>query len=280
MNSIRHPSGPRRHVVIVGTGAGGLAAALELAASGFEVTAIERDSQPGGKLKPASVGGVTFDVGPTVFTMRWVFEELFAAAGEDLAAHIPMQPVEILARHAWPGGDRLDLFADPARTKDAIGDFAGAAEAHAFERFHTEARAIYRLVEQPFLRAVHPSSIALIRRHGLEGLRIKPFTTLWRELGRHFRDPRLQQTFGRYATYCGSTPFAAPATLMLIAYVEQQGVWLVEGGMRRIAGAWQRSPARAAPPSAMARMSIGCWSRAAGWPASCSKAARWWRRMR
>ena len=124
----------------------------------------------------------------------------------------------------------------PAR-KEAIGDFAGAAEARAFGHFHAEAKTIYRLVEEPFLRAVNPSSIDLIRRHGLEGLRIKPFTTLWRELGRHFRDPRLQQTFGRYATYCGSTPFAAPATLMLIAYVEQQGVWLVEGGMRRIAGA-------------------------------------------
>lgn len=103
MNLLRHSGGLRKRIVIVGTGAGGLAAALELAASGFEVIAIERDSEPGGKLKPASVGGVAFDVGPTVFTMRWVFEELFAAVGEDLAAHIPMQPVEILARHAWPG---------------------------------------------------------------------------------------------------------------------------------------------------------------------------------
>ncbi|KAA5596276.1 phytoene desaturase [Blastochloris sulfoviridis] len=234
---MRNAGSPHRRVVIIGTGAGGLAAALELSANGFEVIAIERDTEPGGKLKPATIGGATFDVGPTVFTMRWVFEELFAAAGEDLSAHIPMQPVEILARHAWPGGTRLDLFADPARTQDAIGDFAGAAEARAFANFHAEAKTIYRLVEEPFLRAVNPSSIDLIRRHGLEGLRIKPFTTLWRELGRHFRDPRLQQTFGRYATYCGSTPFAAPATLMLIAYVEQQGVWLVEGGMRRIAEA-------------------------------------------
>lgn len=106
MNLLRHSGGLRKRIVIVGTGAGGLAAALELAASGFEVIAIERDSEPGGKLKPASVGGVAFDVGPTVFTMRWVFEELFAAVGEDLAAHIPMQPVEILARHAWPRAAR------------------------------------------------------------------------------------------------------------------------------------------------------------------------------
>ena len=66
---------------------------------------------------------------------------------------------------------------------------------------------------------------------------ISPFTTLWRALGRHFRDPRLRQFFGRYATYCGSSPFASPATLMLVAHVEREGVWLVAGGMRRLADA-------------------------------------------
>jgi 1-hydroxycarotenoid 3,4-desaturase len=64
---------------------------------------------------------------------------------------------------------------------------------------------------------------------------ISPFSTLWRALGEHFRDPRLRQLFGRYATYCGSSPFLAPATLMLVAHVEQDGVWLVAGGMHRIA---------------------------------------------
>ena len=48
-------------------------------------------------------------------------------------------------------------------------------------------------------------------------------------------DPRLRQLFGRYATYCGSSPFAAPATLMLVAHAERSGVWLVEGGMRALA---------------------------------------------
>ena len=223
--------------MVVGTGIGGLAATLDLAAHGHEVIALERDTAPGGKMRAALVGGVPFDVGPTVFTMRWVFDELFAAAGADLSDHLTLQPVEVLARHGWPDGARLDLYADLARTVDAIGAFAGAAEARGLQRFHAEAEAIFRLVEQPFLRAGRSSAPTLIRRHGLGALRVRPFATLWRELGRYFRDPRLQQTFGRYATYCGSSPFAAPATLMLIAYAGQQGVWLVEGGMVRIAEA-------------------------------------------
>jgi 1-hydroxycarotenoid 3,4-desaturase len=81
----------------------------------------------------------------------------------------------------------------------------------------------------------------VLREQGLAGLgrllRISPFTTLWRELGHHFHDPRLQQLFGRYATYCGSSPFTAPATLMLVAHVEREAVWQVEGGMFRLAQA-------------------------------------------
>jgi 1-hydroxycarotenoid 3,4-desaturase len=71
-------------------------------------------------------------------------------------------------------------------------------------------------------------------------MKIKPFETLWGALGEHFRDPRLRQLFGRYATYCGSSPFLAPATLMLIAHVEQVGVWTVEGGMHQTAVALAR----------------------------------------
>ncbi|MCK7475447.1 MAG: hypothetical protein MZV49_22685 [Rhodopseudomonas palustris] len=80
-----------------------------------------------------------------------------------------------------------------------------------------------------------------MRAVGLRGLPraagISPFTTLWRALGGYFRDPRLRQLFGRYATYCGSSPFLAPATLMLVAHVEQEGVWVIDGGMHQLAQA-------------------------------------------
>jgi 1-hydroxycarotenoid 3,4-desaturase len=69
---------------------------------------------------------------------------------------------------------------------------------------------------------------------------VSPFVSLWRALGDHFRDRRLRQLFGRYATYCGSSPFLAPATLMMIAHVEREGVGIVEGGMYQIAEALAR----------------------------------------
>ncbi len=189
-------------------------------------------------MRTVTVAGRPLDAGPTVFTMRWVFEEIFAAAGTSLAAHLDLRPATTLARHVWSDGRQLDLFADINRSADAIGVFAGAAEARGYLSFCTRARQIYRTLEHPFIRGTKPTPLSLARAAGFGAmLNINPFETMWHALGRNFRDPRLRQLFGRYATYCGSSPFKAPSTLMLVAHVEQDGVWLVTGGMHRVAQA-------------------------------------------
>lgn len=228
-------------VVVIGAGIGGLAAALELAHRGLDVVVLERAATPGGKLRQVTVAGRQLDAGPTVLTMRWVFEALFDRCGERLERHLRLLPADLLARHAWSADERLDLHADVGRSADAIGHFAGAAEARGYLDFCARARRTYDALADTYLRAGKTTPWGLAARHGLRGLPalmgISPFTSLWRALGDHFRDPRLQQLFGRYATYCGASPFLAPATLMLVAHVEQDGVWLVDGGMQAVARA-------------------------------------------
>ena len=230
-----------QRVIVVGAGMGGLVCALELAARGVEVLLLERADRPGGKMREVAVGGQAMDAGPTVFTMRWVFEELFDSVGERLTDHLTLQSASVLARHAWSEHERLDLHADLERSAQAIGEFAGAREARGYLDFCQRARRIYQTLESPFLRGSRPTPVSLVMRAGLRGLpdlaRISPMSTMWQELGRHFADPRLRQLFGRYATYCGSSPYLSPATLMLVAHVEQDGVWLVQGGMHRVAQA-------------------------------------------
>ncbi len=230
-------------VTVIGAGAAGLAAAIDLAARGADVTLVDSESQPGGKLRQAFPETALtdppgIDAGPTVFTMRWVFDELFARAGTLLDLHVTLRPLERLARHAWNERETLDLFADIDRSADAIGSFAGSAEAAGYRTFCSRAERIYRTLEGPFIRAPRPTVLSLVASSGRRGVSdmfgLAPFSTLWRALGDHFRDPRLRQLFGRYATYSGSSPFQAPATLMLIAHVEQQGVWTIDGGVARL----------------------------------------------
>jgi 1-hydroxycarotenoid 3,4-desaturase len=227
--------------VVVGAGIGGLVSALLLARRGVEVTVLERGAAPGGKMRQVVVNAAPVDSGPTVFTMRWIFEQIFAAAGTSVDACLELTPLDVLARHAWSADERLDLHADPGRSAEAIGAFAGAAEARRFVRFCHEARRLYATLEGPYIRSEKPTLARMMRDLGPRGLAVLVglgrFATLWRALGRHFHDPRLRQLFGRYATYCGASPWSAPATLMLVAQVEMDGVWSVRGGMHAVAQA-------------------------------------------
>ena len=231
----------RERVVIVGGGVGGLVSAALLAARGVDVTLCEAASTPGGKLRALPVDGVAVDAGPTVFTMRNVFEEIFAKCGANFGDYVALTPATTLARHGWSDGSSLDLFADRAASEDAIGTFAGASAARGYRNFCDEAARIFRIVEGPFMCSPKTGPLGLAQAVGLDRpgdmLAIRPMDNLWKALGKHFPDPRLHQLFGRYATYSGASPFKAPATLMLIAHVEASGVWLVEGGMHRVAEA-------------------------------------------
>lgn len=225
-------------IVVIGAGIGGLVSALLLSARGFDVTVVEKEATPGGKMREVAVGGRRLDAGPTVMTMRWVFDRIFGEAGAALDRHVVLTPAATLARHAWSETERLDLFADRARSADAIAAFAGPEEGRNYLAFCDQARGLHDALKDSFMTRERPSLLGLVQHAGLAGLRqlwgASPFGTLWDALGQTFQDPRLRQLFGRYATYCGSSPFAAPATLMLVAHVEQEGVWLVEGGMHRL----------------------------------------------
>lgn len=235
----------QERVIVIGAGMGGLACAIDLARSGFTVTVIERAAAPGGKMREIDLGGVRVDAGPTVLTMPWVFADIFEAAGSAIDRHLRLRPLDILARHAWNGSGQLDLFCDVDRSAEAIGAFAGPAEAKGYRAFSAQAQGIYETLKDDFLVQQQTGPVGLARRVGMgrtgDLLALKPFETLWQALGVHFNDPRLRQLFGRYATYCGSSPFAAPATLMLIAHVEREGVWVVDGGMQRLAEALART---------------------------------------
>jgi 1-hydroxycarotenoid 3,4-desaturase len=228
-----------KRIVVIGAGMGGLVAALLLAARGHEVTLVEKADAPGGKMREVLVAHRHLDAGPTVMTMRWVFDRILSEIGEDLDAQVTLTPARTLARHAWSADERLDLFADRAASADAIAAFAGPAEGRNYRAFCEQARGIHDALKDSFMARERPSPLGLVQQAGLGGLSklwaTSPFGTLWDALGKSFRDQRLRQLFGRYATYCGSSPFAAPATLMLVAHVEQEGVWYVEGGMHRLA---------------------------------------------
>ncbi|WP_306120408.1 MULTISPECIES: 1-hydroxycarotenoid 3,4-desaturase CrtD [unclassified Roseitalea] len=244
MNTI----GQRQRIVVIGAGMGGLAASIRLAGHGYDVLVIEAQESPGGKARHVAVDDAHIDAGPTVFTMKWVFDRLLAEKGLALEDEVELGQAGTLARHAWPDGSMLDLHADIDASVEAIAEFSDRANAEGYRRFCSHSRAIFETLKEPFIAGQRPSMAGFIARLGPLSIRrhlmLKPFTMLWPALGRYFTDPRLRQLFARYATYVGSSPFMTPATLMLIAHVEQDGVWTVRGGMHALAQGLVRLGAR------------------------------------
>ncbi|MGI1662247.1 1-hydroxycarotenoid 3,4-desaturase CrtD [Palleronia sp. KMU-117] len=227
-------------IVVIGAGMGGLAAAARLAHAGCDVTVVEAQGYPGGKMRTVDSPAGPVDAGPTVMTMRHVFDALFADCGARLEDAVTLHQEPLLARHFWPDGATLDLYDDVDRSAEAVHGLAGARAEAEFRSFSTRAARLFDAFEAPMMLSPTPrigGLTAHVMKHpGLIPV-MAPFSSLASVLKRQFTDPRLRQLFGRYATYVGGSPFSSPAVLALIWSAEERGVWRVEGGMHRLARA-------------------------------------------
>ncbi len=213
---------------------------MRLRAAGYTVTLLERHGEVGGKIRTVPSEAGPIDAGPTVLTMRHVFDDLFAQLDERLDDHVTLIRQTTLARHFWPDGSKLDLSDDQDRSAAAIHAFAGATAARQFIRFCNRTSRLFAAFDTPMMQAAEPSLAALSGRVLTQPSLIPamaPLSTLARLLRGSFDDKRLRQLFGRYATYVGGSPTHAPAILSLIWQAEASGVWVVQGGMHKLTAA-------------------------------------------
>lgn len=228
------------HIIVIGAGIGGLATAMRLSAQGFAVTMLERHGHIGGKMRTVPTQAGPADAGPTVLTMRWVFEDLFRACGHDLDDHVTLIPAQTLARHWWSDGTSLDLIADASKNTENIRAVFGRRDAEAFGQFSARASRLFDAFDTPMMRAAEPNLRDLtltVTRNPRLILDLAPHQSLATALRQRFRSPHLQQLFGRYATYVGGSPYQSPSLLSLIWNSEARGVWAVDGGMHKLAQA-------------------------------------------
>ena len=229
-------------VIVIGAGVGGLASAIRLAAAGHQVEVLERNSVVGGKLATLEEAGYSFELGPTLLTLPHLFDELFQLAGTTLADEVDLVRLDPQIRYRWPNGSTLDVPDDPAGFPSALDAFSTGSGPQ-WQQFAEHTAILWELSERTFLAGPMNSPLAMLSRmrSPLDIGRIDGQRTLAKSAAAHFDDPRLQQLVGRYATYSGSSPFLAPATLACIAHVEQAfGCWYVMGGLGRLRDALER----------------------------------------
>lgn len=235
----------RYDVAVVGGGVGGLVTAIRLANAGRSVVVIERNQEFGGKLAVRERDGFFFDTGPSLLTLPSLFDEVFRLAGTSLAAELDLVRLDPSFRYFWPDASTVSFHDEPVATAEALDAFGPGSGAE-YLSYLRRARAIWRTSERTFLAGDLSSPLSLLRRmRSLRDFaRIDARRGLNSRAEASFTDPRLRQWLGRYATYSGSDPLHAPATLGCIAAVEaDHGAWYVRGGLGALRDALVRTAA-------------------------------------
>ncbi len=227
----------------MGAGVGGLAAAIRLRAAGHRVVVYERRAVVGGKLAVIDRDGFTFDVGPSLLTWPGVFDDVFQTGGTSLDEQLDLIRLDPQFHYRWPDGAELIVRDDPDDTADAFEAFAPGAGAQ-WRRFDERGRRIWEVAQRTFFAGPMDGPLQLARRMRtpFDLTAIDALRSLHRAASRTFDDERLMQWAGRYATYSGSSPFHAPATLACIAHLESSaGCWYPRGGLGALCAALERT---------------------------------------
>ena len=211
----------RPHAVVVGSGFGGLAAAVRLGARGWRVSVLERNEQPGGRASVFRQDGFTFDAGPTIVTAPGLFEELWALCGRRLADDVTLRAVDPFYRIRFDDGAVFEYSGDAARMRAEVARFS-PADVAGYDRFMAASEAIYRvgfeqLGDVPFDSWTDMLRVApdLVRLGGLRSVHSL--------VARHIKDERLRTVFSFHPLLVGGDPFSASAIYALIAFLERDG---------------------------------------------------------
>jgi phytoene desaturase len=235
---------PRRRIAIVGAGPGGLAAAMLLAAQGADVTVFERDEVVGGRTRTLTTPeGYSFDLGPTFFLYPRILKEIFRQCGAELEEEVELRRLEPQYRLIFEsrhGATQLDCSSDMDRMEAELAKFA-PADAKGLRPFMAENRAKLA-VFRPVLERAFETPLDMVKWDMIRALPLlRPWSTVDRDLARHFADPRVRLAFSFQTKYLGMSPFRCPSLFTILSHLEyEHGVFHPVGGCGVVSAAMQR----------------------------------------
>ena len=225
------PSGAKYRAVVIGSGFGGLTAAVRLQAAGIATTLIEQRAQLGGRAGQIIDSGYTFDTGPSLITAPPLLEEVFQSAGRRLENYVTLVPLDPFYRVWFHDGTYLDYRSDLAQMKASMAQF-DPHDANRLEDFFSKLKPIYESVITEGLGARPFDSLRMMAAFAPRVIRLGAWQPVARFVRQHFRNWRHQFLYSFHPLFLGGSPFRAPSIFLMIPYLEKEGgVWYANGGM-------------------------------------------------
>lgn len=226
-------------VGIIGAGIGGLSASIYLAAGGFDVEIFEKNKKAGGKVNQKWLGDYRFDMGPSLITLPNVFKDLFEFAGEKIEDYLELQKLDVICKYFWEDGTIFHACSDENQMIKEI-EKISTYDALFYSKYLNYCKGIYDYSADYFLYNPFQEKEVLLRFETIKKLfsikKLDAFKTVNDSVSKYFKSDKLRQIFNRYATYNGSNPFIAPATLNIIPWVEYGlGAFYIDGGIYKLA---------------------------------------------
>ena len=219
----------RPRAIVLGSGFGGLAAAVRLGARGYRVTVLEKLDAPGGRAYVRRREGFTFDSGPTVITAPQLFEELWTLCGKRLADHVEMKPVTPFYRIRFNDGELFDYTGDAEAMKREVGRFS-PSDVAGYERFLTASEAIFRVGFEKLAHVPFDSWMSMARIVP-EMVRLQSFRSVYGLVSSYIKNERLREVLSFHPLLVGGNPFTTTSIYTLIAFLERKwGVHFPVGG--------------------------------------------------
>ena len=235
----------RPTAIVVGGGLGGLSAAISLAAEGFAVQILEKNERVGGKLNFLEKEGFGFDLGPSIFTLPQIFEDLFQRAGRRMEDYVQIERVAPQWRNFFEDGLVLDLYEEEDLMRAEMAKLEGDPEKNwaQLQGFLSYAREQYRVVEGGYFAKGLDNLWEFLKHYGFFqlGFKMDYRSSMSKSIAKHLDDPHLRNIFEYFIKYVGSSAVDAPGYMNLMPIIQfDYGLWYVKGGMYNLASGLEK----------------------------------------
>lgn len=229
-----------KRIAIIGSGFGGLTAAIRLQARGYQTIVFEKNERVGGHASQFVRDGYTFDMGPSLITAPEIIEDIFTAAGRKLEDYLDLIRLDPAYRIYFADGTHIDYTENPASMREQLASFH-PDDAHGYDRFMEASKGIYEAVILDGLGSTAFDNLGVLAKFLPRALKLNALLPAYANVKRFFKDERSRFTFSFHPLFIGGNPFRAPSVYQMIPYLEREGgVWFTKGGMYTVVQAFEK----------------------------------------